>query len=100
YLQETSEDSSRRQDGIELAAELAAQHPGNGQVIGFYGDVLMLNDKREEGLIQYKKSLEADPSRFNVWQQLLFNYTDRASADSLVLYSEKAMIYFPSQSII
>lgn len=100
YLQETSEDSTRRQDGIELAAELAAQHPDNGQVIGFYGDVLMLNDQRDEGLIQYKKAIEADPSRFNVWQQLLFNYTDRVSADSLVLYSEKAMIYFPSQSII
>ncbi len=100
YLQETSEDSSRRQDGIDLAAALAAQHPDNGQVIGFYGDVLMLNDKREEGLIQYKRSIEADPSRFNVWQQLLFNYTDQESADSLVLYSEKAMLYFPSQSII
>ncbi len=100
YLQETGEDSSRRQDGIDLAAQLAAQHPDNGQILGFYGDVLMLNDKREEGLIQYKKALEADPSRFNVWQQLLFNYTDRASADSLVLYSEKAMLFFPNQAII
>ncbi len=100
YLQETSEDSSRRQDGIDLAAQLAAQHPDDGQILGFYGDVLMLNDKREEGLIQYKKALDADPSRFNVWQQLLFNYTDRASADSLILYSEKAIVLFPTQAII
>jgi len=100
FLQELSEDSTRGDEAVDLAAQLAAQHPEDAQVLGFYGDVLMLHDRQEPARVQYKRALEADPARFNVWQQLLFSYADRASADSLIFYSEKALQYFPNQALV
>jgi Tfp pilus assembly protein PilF len=49
---------------------------------------------------QFKKALAIDPARFNVWQRLLFTYTDRQDADSLIKYSEKAMRFFPNQGMV
>ncbi len=100
YLQELSEDSSRLENATMLAAELARQHPDNGQVQGFYGDVLIYSGKKEEGLEQYKKAVDVEPSRFNLWQQLLFNYSEPDQADSLIRYSEKALTYFPNHALI
>ena len=100
FLQELSEDSSRKDEAVDLAAQLATQHPDDAQVVGFYGDVLMLHGRRDQALEQYRKSLEINPARFNVWQQVLFSFTDRASADSLILYSEKAMTYFPTHALV
>lgn len=99
YLQENGGDSIRRREGIALAQKLAEQHPTNGQVQAFYGDILSINNQRADAAAQYKKAVAVDPSRFQVWQQLLFAYTDRESADSLILYSEKALRLFPNQAM-
>lgn len=100
YLQELNGDSLRRKEGVTLAAQLAEQHKDNGRVIAFYGDVLSLNGQRDKAIEQYKKSLAVDQSAYTVWQQLLYAYTDRKGADSLVFYSEKALKLFPNQAVI
>lgn len=100
YLQELNGDSARRKEGVQLAEQLAAQHKNNAKVVAFYGDVLALNDQRELAAAQYKKSLAIDPSAYSVWQQLLYSYTDRKNADSLIVYSEKALKLFPNQALI
>lgn len=100
YLQENGGDSTRRREGIGLAKKLAEQHPKNSQVQAFYGDILTINNQRDEASAQYKKAIAVDPSRYQVWQQLLFGYTDREDADSLILYSEKALRLFPNQAMV
>lgn len=100
YLRENGGDSARRKEGVTLAAKLAEQHPGNAQVQAFYGDILAINNQHGDAANQYKKAINIDPSRFQVWEQLLFSYTDRQHADSLILYSEKALRVFPNQAMV
>lgn len=101
YLQDLSTDSAKKAEGLSLAKQLADQHPNNARVIATYGDLLTINNKRNEAAEQYKRSLAINPAAFPVWQQLLFTYyADRNTADSLIKYSEKAMRYFPNQAIV
>lgn len=100
YLDELSRDSLRRPKGNELAQQLAALYPDNPQVISLYGQVLSRNGENEQAAIQFKKALATDPSRFNIWQELLQVYLNVNDADSLIAYSKKAMRFFPNQAIV
>src|SRR5690606_37437303 len=97
YIRSHGMDTSKRQDIITMARELAWQHPKDAEVVGIYGDILILNGEPEAGVEQYKKSLNLDPSRFPVWQNLLNQYADMQQADSLVYYASKALKLFPNQ---
>lgn len=98
YLQEINADTVRRNDGLHLAEKIAGQHPNDAQVQGVYGDILSLSGHKPEAVEQYKKSLQLDPSRYPVWQNLLYNYTERKDADSLIVYADKALRLFPNQA--
>lgn len=100
YVQEMINDTLRREKGVDIAAKLAQQYPDNAQVLAIYGDLLSITGKQEAAVAQYKRALAIDPSRYNVWQQVLFSYTDRKSADSLIAYSEKALRLFPNQALV
>jgi tetratricopeptide (TPR) repeat protein len=100
YLQETEKDSMSKVNGLVLTEQLVKAHPFNASILGIYGDLLSFNNRPQESIAAYKKSLSLDSGNINVWQQLLFNYTDKPSADSLILFSEKALTLFPSQAIL
>lgn len=100
YLDEVNRDSLRRPKGEELAKQLTIMHPENPQVISLYGQVLSRNEENELAAIQFKKALALDPSRFNIWQELLQVYLTVNDADSLIVYSKKAMRFFPNQAIV
>ena len=100
YLQELNADSVRKKESLGITEQLAAQHPENPQILTLFGEVLLENDSTARAVEQFKKALVIDPARFNVWQRLMFTYTDRKDADSLIKYSEKAMRYFPNQAMV
>lgn len=100
YLDEISRDSLRKPKGEDLAQQLATMHPDNPQVVSLYGQVLSRNGENEKAAVQFKKALDADPARFNIWQELLQVYLNVNDADSLIVYSKKAMRYFPNQAIV
>jgi tetratricopeptide (TPR) repeat protein len=100
YLQELPTDAERNTEGLKLATAIVTQHGTDAQALAIYGDLLATNNQHEKATEAYKRSLAVDPSRFTVWQQLLFNYTDKKDADSLVLYSGKALRLFPNQAIV
>ena len=100
YLQELNADSVRKKESLGITEQLAAQHPENPQILTLFGEVLLENDSTARAVEQFKKALAIDPARFNVWQRLMFTYTDRKDADSLIKYSEKAMRYFPNQAMV
>jgi tetratricopeptide (TPR) repeat protein len=100
YLQEAGDDTTQRKKGLQMAEQIMKQHSGNAQVLAVYGDMLSMNNMPKEAVQQYKKALDADPSRFATWQSLLYNYTGREDADSLIFYSQKALRLFPNQAII
>lgn len=92
-------DSTKKKQGLELITLLAAQHPANARVLAFYGDVLAFNDDINAATEQYKKSLQIDPSTYKVWESLLYAYTEKDKADSLIKHSEKALRLFPNQAM-
>ncbi len=100
YLQNMQNDTTRRKTSLDLITQIVAQHTNDANVLAVYGDVLTFNDQRDKALIQYKKSIALDPSRFVVWQQLLYSYTARKDADSLIYYSDKALRLFPNQALV
>jgi tetratricopeptide (TPR) repeat protein len=100
YLQDISNDSVRRIEGMELARKLYEEHTKDAMVIAVYGDALSMNDQHDSAVIEFKQSLAIDPSRFAVWEKLFETYSDRKDADSLVKYTEKAMRLFPNQALV
>lgn len=100
YLQEAGDDTTQRKKGLQMAEQIMRQHSGNAQVLAVYGDMLAMNNMPDAAVEQYKKALDADPSRFATWQSLLYNYTSREDADSLIFYSQKALRLFPNQAIV
>ncbi len=96
---EGGNDSTMRRQGLEIITILAEQHPENSKVAAFYGDVLAFNNKIDNAAEAYKKSISIDPSSYKVWESLLFAYTDKAGADSLIKYSERALKLFPNQAM-
>ncbi len=99
YLQDMAQDSSRRQEGVEIAQQLAAQHPKEARLQLFYGELLQMTGKDAEASGQFRKVVELDPSKFPAWQQLMFSYTAPKDADSLIAVSERALRLFPTQAI-
>lgn len=100
FLQGAQDFQSIASKALEYAEMIVKQHPGNAMAISAYGDMLAQSDRQEEAAEQYKKSVEIDPSRYQVWQNLLFNYSGTQYADSLVKYSKQAIRLFPNQSLL
>jgi Tfp pilus assembly protein PilF len=100
YLQESFIDSQQRKNLLVLVAQVVAQHPENVKVLEVYGEVLRLSGQPQMAVAQYKKIIAQKPGLFEPWQQLLYSYTDRKDADSLIFYSDKAARLFPNQAVV
>ena len=91
-------DTIRKKEIVQLVETLAMQHLDNAQVQRVFADILLIDNQTEKAIQQYKLSLALDPSKLAVWDRLLRVYTDRIYADSLIMYSEKAIRLFPNQA--
>ncbi len=100
YLQDMGKDSAAISNALVLTETLVKQKPENGAIQGVYGDLLSMNGRPKEAIEAYKKSLKKDSTNLNIWQQFLFNLTDKPNADSLIYYSENALTLFPSAAIL
>ncbi len=100
YIQTLPNDSVSGAQGLPLIRQLAIQHPADPEVLGFYGAFLEANNQNDSAVILYKKALAIKPSDFNMWGKLLNASTDKAHADSLIKYSERAARLFPNQGIV
>jgi tetratricopeptide (TPR) repeat protein len=99
YMQDAKTEAQKK-EGLDIAGKIADQHQNDAQVLGVYGDLLSLNGEREAAVVQYKKSLRLEQSKYLVWQNMLYNLTEKKDTDSLLYYSEKAMRLFPNQAML
>jgi tetratricopeptide (TPR) repeat protein len=98
YIQLHVTDSAKRNEGVSLIEKISDQNSDNAQLQAMYAYYLTLSNQYDKAIVQYKKSLKIDYSRFLVWRQLLGLYTEKKYADSLIVVSERAMHLFPNQA--
>ncbi len=100
YIDDLSADSLRRREAASITEQIVAQHPEHVGLLSFYAYVLGQNRRNEEAAQALKKAIALKKDDFSIWQQLLYGYTDRQSADSLIKWSEKAARLFPNQAVV
>jgi len=98
YIRTTAEDADRLKQAMVMMQQIVAEHPNDARVLSAYGYIFVLNKEQEKGVEQYKRSIAIDPSKLFVWEQVLRAYAGKKDADSLLLYSQKALRLFPNQA--
>ncbi len=100
FLQSSATFEDIKDEAIAYGRKIATLHPDNATALSVYGDMLAQDGQKELAAVQYKRSVDIDPSKYTVWQNLLFVYTDASGTDSLIKYSERALKIFPNQAIL
>lgn len=100
YLQDIGSDTVLRNQSVAIVRQVVALHPKNATLHGVLGDLLSLQGSNKESLNEYKLSLKLDSTNLNTWQQILFSFTAKQDADSLIVYSEAALGIFPASAMI
>lgn len=100
YLQDLGDDTALRNESVSIVRKVVELHPRNATLHGVLGDLLSLKGASRESLDEYRTSLRLDSTNLNTWQQILFAFTGKQDADSLIAYSESALTLFPASALI
>lgn len=85
---------------LGLFSKLKSEYPNevNTYIIG--GDLYLALNKRAEAEQEYIQAITLGDVNFEVWQNLLYLQTQRNGFSDMIIYSEKALEYFPNQSML
>lgn len=100
YLAEVGDDSVRKRNAVSVAQKLVEQQPESALMQSFYGSILARNGQPDEAAKYLKLALDSDPSKYDLWQELLLVYVTSNNPDSLLASSKQALRYFPNNAII
>ncbi|MCC7031112.1 MAG: tetratricopeptide repeat protein [Chitinophagaceae bacterium] len=99
-LQKLAGDSTEEKGQvIEMAKVVAEESPDNKDAISLYADILYFSKHFDEALVQYKKYLLLDKSKYDVWGQVISLYMDQQLHDSTLLYAEQSIELFPNNPL-
>ena len=98
YILESQNDTTRIKEGMGLCKVIVDSSPENPSAHKFYADVLRMNNKDDDAIVEYKKALQIDPSAYNTWDAFLITLLTHSQSDSLIRYTEKALRLFPNQA--
>ena len=88
-----------KDQAMELCEILVKTHIGNPKAHAIYGDFLYKDGRNLEAKAQYKKVIELDENRPQVWSQLLFIESELEAYNDLETESEKAFQLFPTNPV-
>lgn len=93
-------DTNKENFAIELFTRLVSQFPNevNTHILG--GDLYLSLSKNTEAERHYLKAIELGEVNFEVWQNLLYLQIQREAFDAVIDNSEKALEYYPNQSML
>lgn len=87
-----------RTEGLELCSLLVETHPDDPKSHAVHADYLLLNNDKPGAQESYRKTLELDPSRFAVWNQLILVDSELGDSEGMLNDANKALELFPSQA--
>ncbi len=88
-----------KNQAMELCEILVKTHEGNPIANAIYGDFLYQDGQNLKAKAQYKRVIELDENRPQVWSQLLFIESELEDNKELESDSEKAFQLFPSNPV-
>lgn len=79
---------------------LVSVHADEAKAWAMYADFLNADDRMDEAMDMWKKSLEFDKSVFTIWNLMMNVFYDNQQYDSLLTYASEAAELFPEQSSV
>ena len=98
-LENLGRDAKVTEKALKLAKITVAVHPSSAQAYALYADLLSLTESPKEALEQYVKSVDLEPDNAEVWQRIVVSTATLNDTDALLKYSDKALEYFPNQTV-
>ncbi len=95
-----SENFEVRPQLITLVDELVETHPESYDAIAFAGDVFFQFQELDRSLVYYLKAVSISPANFAAWNNIISIESQKEAFDSLILHTERALEFFPNQSIL
>jgi len=100
YLNSMIVDPKQRSRALILGRILVTTNPSSARSYATFGDILSQAYAFDSALIEYKKSISYDSSKFSVWQQILLIDSRNGRTDSLLNDSKHALSLFPDQILV
>lgn len=97
YLQMLETDTTKRDEGLLLTKLIVESHPYEAKAYALRADMFSQGDMPDSAMVNYRKSLELDSTRFSVWYQLMWLYSRAEQHDSLLTASGAAVARFPKE---
>ncbi|ASZ10793.1 tetratricopeptide repeat protein [Chitinophaga pendula] len=97
YLQMLQMDTSKLQDGLELAGLLLKAHPNEAKAYALIADMYSQVDMLDSALVNYHKAITLDDTRFSVWYQLMWIYSRKDDPSALLRISDTVTRKFPKE---
>lgn len=97
YLQMLETDTTKRTEGLLLTDLIVEAHPNDAKAYALRADMFSQGDMPDSALVNYRKALSLDSSRFSVWYQMMWLYSRTEQQDSLLRVSEHVIDRFPKE---
>ena len=99
YLAIINSNDTITSQAFELMEVLNSIYHDNAELYALYGDLYYAVGKKEQAKKYYKNSIKVKQNIKPVWTQILFLYVEDSNYDSLMTYSEKALLYYPTEPL-
>lgn len=93
-------DTKKENFAQELYTKLKMEYPDDENVRILGGDLFLSIGKHNEAEQEYEEAIKLGEVNFEVWQNLLYLQTQRNSFSDVIKTSERALEYFPNQSML
>ena len=91
-------DPTAKASALELSQILTVAHPTDYKAFAIYGDMLAQNDKLPEAEVAYKKAIEIDGQRYEVYEQLVRIELSRSEVADAITNAQTSLSYFPNSA--
>ncbi|RPE13022.1 hypothetical protein EGT74_05650 [Chitinophaga lutea] len=97
YLQMLETDSTKRDEGLLLTGLIVESHPNDAKAYALRADMFSQGNMPDSALVNYRKAISLDSTRFSVWYQLMWMYSRTEQTDSLLRVSTHVIQQFPKE---
>jgi tetratricopeptide (TPR) repeat protein len=89
-------DPNAKASALELSKILTTTHPGDYRAFAMYGDMLAQNGKLTDARDEYRKALQLNSKKYEIYEQLVRIEIGQNEPDEAIKDGEAALSYFPN----